>query len=310
MTAAREGSFTRAAGVLLLSEPAVSQQVRLLETTVGARLFERSPRRPIRLTDAGGLLLQTCESVFHQFDATLEQLDALGGAQTARVILGVGTSFGSYVLPPIVAAFQKEHPGISVVVDIETVPHWSEKLRRREVDLAVAAATIDDDEIVSHPLAQKELVWIGLSGHPLAGPEPVPLDALQSERLVLRPTPSSSRQALDRLAQAQGLALHPTFELAGTEACITAVASGMGIALVPYDAVLAREQPRSFAVLNVKGFPLKLNWSVIWRANELSAAATTFRDYLLHHYEEMAVETAPAGLSSAPPTVRVALGSA
>ena len=191
------------------------------------------------------------------------------------------------------AAFRQKHPGIAVVVDIETVPHWSEKLRRREVDLAVAAANVDDDETTSIPLAQKELVWIGLSGHPLAGPEPVPLDALRSERLVLRPTPSSSRQALDRLAQAHGIALRPTFELAGTEACITAVASGMGIALVPSDALLAREQPRTFAVLNVQGFPLRLNWSVIWRANELSAAATTFRDYLLHHYQDLASAISP-----------------
>src|SRR5437764_12142410 len=84
-TAAREGSFTRAARSLLLSEPAVSQQVKLLENVVGSRLFARSPRRPIELTDAGALLLQTCETVFHQFDATLQQLVVLRGMEAVRL---------------------------------------------------------------------------------------------------------------------------------------------------------------------------------------------------------------------------------
>jgi DNA-binding transcriptional LysR family regulator len=62
-TAAHQGSRTRAAGALLLSGPAVSQQMKLLEKIVGAQLFERSPRRPIRLTEAGTILLQTCEGL-------------------------------------------------------------------------------------------------------------------------------------------------------------------------------------------------------------------------------------------------------
>src|SRR6266508_5644937 len=135
--AAHESSFTRAADVLLLSEPAVSQQVKLLESTVGARLFDRSPRRPIRLTEAGGLLLKTCESVFQQFDDTLRQLDALRSAETARVSIGVGTHFGSYLLPPMVAAFHQKHPDITVVVNTEVVVQCNEKIRLREIDLAV-----------------------------------------------------------------------------------------------------------------------------------------------------------------------------
>jgi len=290
--AAHEGSFTRAAGVLLLSEPAVSQQVKLLEATVGTRLFDRSPRRPIRLTDAGGLLLQTCENIFQQFDATLQQLEALRGVDTARVSLGVGTGFGSYLLPPIVAAFGQENPGITVMVNIEMVGHWSEKVRRREVDLAVAAGNVDGNEVTSVPIAQKELVWIGLSSHRLAGTQSIPVEALRAERLILGLPLSSSRKALGRLAEAHGIVLQPAFELAGIEARMTAVTSGMGIALVPSDAVLSRERSRSLAVLNVEGFPLQLNWWLIWRADGLSAAASTFRDYLLRYWDKASAHPA------------------
>jgi DNA-binding transcriptional LysR family regulator len=300
-TAAREGSFTRAAHTLLLSEPAVSQQVKLLENVVGARLFTRSPRRPISLTDAGGLLLQTCESVFQQFDATLEQLEALRGAEAARVSLGVGTSFGSYLLPPVVASFGQKYPGITVTVGIEMSGHWDEKVRRREIDLAVVTDHVDDHELTGVPFAEKSLVWIGLSGHPLAGSEPAPVEALRDERLILGPPLSSSRRALDRLAEAHGMALRPAFELAGTQAFITAVTSGMGIALVPYHAMLSREMPRGLAVLNVTGFPLPLEWSLIWRGQDLSPAASIFKDYLLQYRHKNAARL-PSPQKSPPTT--------
>lgn len=287
-TAAREGSFTRAARTLLLSEPAVSQQVKLLENVVGTRLFTRSPRRPIALTDAGGLLLQTCESVFQQFDATLDQMEALRGVEAARVSIGVGTSFGSYLLPPIVAAFGQKHPGITVTIGIEMSGHWDEKVRRREIDLAVVTDHVDDHELTGVPFAEKQLAWIGLSGHPLAVDDAAPFEALRDERLILGPPNSSSRRALDRLAETHGISLHPSFELAGTQAFITAVTSGMGIALVPYHAMLSREMPRGLAVLKVEGFPHALKWSVIWRDGELSVAASAFKDYLMRYRHETA----------------------
>ena len=296
-TAAHEGSFTRAARALLLSEPAVSQQIKLLESVVGTRLFARSPRRPIQLTDAGDLLLHTCDTVFDQFESTLQRLQALQGAEAARVRLGVGTSFGSYLLPPIVSAFGQKHPEIALNVGIEMSGHWDEKVRRREVDLAVVTGDVDDRELVSVPFARKELVWIGLPGHPLASGDAAPIEALAGERLVLGPPHSSSRKALEHLARAQGVALHPAFELAGTQAFITAVRSGMGIALVPYNAVSSPDGS-PLAVLNVAGFPLRLVWSLVWRHDdELSPAATKFRDYFLRHHRGSGTRPSPVTVS-------------
>ena len=74
----------------------------------------------------------------------------------------------------------------------------------------------------------------------------------------------------------------------------------MGIALVPYHAVRSRELSRSVAVLNVEGFPLRLNWSLIWRADELTSAAATLRDYLVRYQHKTAagLPAASAALSS------------
>ncbi|HTE86162.1 MAG TPA: LysR family transcriptional regulator [Dehalococcoidia bacterium] len=279
--AAREHSFTGAARVLLLTEPAVSQQVKLLEATVGAQLFERRPRRPIRLTDAGWLLLRTCESVFQEFEATLKQIEALQSTNPARVSLAVGSGFGSYLLPGMVAAFRQGHPSIPVTVNIEAPALRIEKVRRREADLAVITGDVDEQELTSLPLAEKDLVWIALSGHRLANAGTVAVEALRDERLIIGSPPSAESRALDWIAETYGVVLHPAFELAGTEACVTAALSGMGVALVPYSTVLSRELSQSVAVLDVEGFPLRLNWSLVWRTDDLSPAGCAFRDHLL-----------------------------
>ena len=283
-TAAHQGSFTRAAEVLFLSEPAVSQQIKLLEACVGAQLFERLPRRPIRLTDAGWLLLRTSEHIFQEFEATLQQIDSLQGAEAARVSLGTGTGFGSYLLPPIVSAFRQEHPSIPLTVNVEVDGRWIEKIRRREIDLAVISKDVDDQEITAIPFTEKALVWIALAGHHLVGEGTIPVEALRDERLIIASPPSAASRALERLAATRGIVLQPTFELARTEACITAVLSGMGIALVPNATVLSRELSATVAVLNVEDFPLRFNRSLVWRTNELSPAACTFRDYLLGYW--------------------------
>ena len=278
---AHQGSFTRGAEALFLSEAAVSQQVKLLETIVGVQLFDRKPRQPVSLTDAGSLLLQTCESVFRRLEDTLQQLNDLSGAGARRVSLGVGTCFGSYVLPPILAGFQQANPGILLTVRSELVGHWPERVRRREMDLAVATNYVECEGLSSVQFGQKELVWVAASGHQLAGRTAVSFDELKNEPLIVGPAGSSTRRALDLLIDAQGVVLHPVFELASNEACITAVVSGMGVALVPYPTALSRELSRSIAFLNVEGFPLRLDWSLVWRTNDLSPAAAAFRDYLL-----------------------------
>jgi DNA-binding transcriptional LysR family regulator len=279
--AARERSFTGAAKALLLTEPAVSQQIKLLEATVGAQLFERRPRRPVRLTDAGWLLLKTCESVFQEFEATLRQIETLQSATPARVSLAVGSGFGSYLLPSMVAAFRDRYPDIPVTVNIEAPALRLEKLRRREADLAVITGEIDERELACIPLAEKDLVWVAPRGHRLAGLKNIPVIFLRDERLIIGTPPSSESRALDWIAATYGVVLHPTFELGGTDACVTAALSGMGVALVPYSTVQSRDLSQSIEVLDVEGFPLRLSWSLVWRTDDLSPAAAALRDYLL-----------------------------
>jgi len=92
---AQEGSFTRAAQDLFVSEPTVSEQIKLLEQVVGASLFSRASRRPIRMTMAGEKLVEAVNQVFGCLEDALRDIAALQRATEGRVAFGAGRGFGA-----------------------------------------------------------------------------------------------------------------------------------------------------------------------------------------------------------------------
>jgi DNA-binding transcriptional LysR family regulator len=264
------------------SEAAVSQQIKLLEIAVGARVLERVPGRPIRLTEAGRRLFATCESVLQHLEGTLGELEALGRLEQGQVVVGAGTYFGSYLLPPIYASFQRLVPGVRTLLFITNSTTSLAALRQGEIDLAIVGGGIEDDGLTGTQLAQKDLVWIAPRDHGLARVSNIPLGTLNADRLILSPGASPKRKSLDKVAAESGVTLQAKLELRGVEAQVTAVRGGLGIAAVPYH-VMSRYEGTSLGVLSVEGFPLRTSWSLVWRAHDLSPAATAFRDHLLSH---------------------------
>lgn len=128
-SAARLGSFSKAAHELSLTQPAVSQAVRRLETALGARLFQRH-HRTIRLTDAGGRLYADVTDGFSRILATARQIGR--AARGDHVTLLVSTAFATYWLVPRLAAFRQQHPDVEL--RLETLD--------KDVDIAAEATSL------------------------------------------------------------------------------------------------------------------------------------------------------------------------
>src|SRR5919198_1057485 len=134
---ARERSFTRAARALALSQPSVSHQVAALEQEVGARLLDRAPGG-LRLTRAGGLLLEHADAIAARFDLAALQLAEI--AEDERTLLRIGafpTALADFV-PSAVAQVRARHPGARVTVDEGAADELPDRVRSGELHLAVA----------------------------------------------------------------------------------------------------------------------------------------------------------------------------
>jgi DNA-binding transcriptional LysR family regulator len=274
----REGGFAKAAEALYLSEPTVSDQVRMLERLVGTRLLERAPgRRSVVLTEAGSIMLQAGQEALQALERGVSAVSALRGSTGGTVVVGTGADFGDYVLPRLYERFRHIQPGITVRIEVDDHRRVIESLKRRRLDLAVLVGPFSDPDLVVEPLSEFDMLLVGPVGHRFAAGNPVPFRDMLSEPLIL---PSgSARAVLERLAL--GAALRVVLEANSADARLQAAKEGLGIAAVTTYSAQPYLNSGELCVLNVREFPIPLLWSVVFQEDHLSDAARSFKAHLL-----------------------------
>ncbi len=288
-----EQSFRRAADVLQLSQPTVSDQIKQLEQAVGARLFERSSgRRRVELTAAGRILLQTCDDIFQALERTARVFDSMHGLEGGTIAFGTDPHFGGYLLPRIYDDFRRTYPTITVHLEVDAGHRVADLLKQRRLDLAVLVGPIASAELTSEPLAALDQVVVGQPGHRLAQAGRVPLQALADEQLVLPDQFAVSRQVFERMVVEAGIRLRVSLEVNNLDARKKAVMGGLGIAVLSTYSVADELATGQLALLDVEGFPLRLPWFIVYPRGPLSPAARAFRDHLLGYREQVEGMTA------------------
>lgn len=140
--AARLGSFTKAAEALFLAQPSVSIHVRDLERSLGVPLFERLGRG-VRLTEPGELLYDYAKRIFALEADAGDALAAFRGAETGTVAVGASSTPGVYLLPPLLARFRTEHPGVKLELHISDTGDVETRLVDLSVDIGVVGAPVE-----------------------------------------------------------------------------------------------------------------------------------------------------------------------
>ncbi len=278
----RQRSFARAADDLCLSQPAVSAQIKELETILGVRLLVRSRgRRQIDLTPAGEVLLASCAEIEDMLERTDKALSAFRGLEHGTVTFGASLYFGAYLLPRVHTAFRQSQPGVHVTQEIGDVPDLLDGVRRHRFDLVVVAGPVDDPALVAEPLGSYDVVLVGRPGHRLQHGPPAPFAALRSEQLLLPKPTFFLRSIMHRLAAEAGITLQVAMEANHIEAKLHAVADGVGIAPVGSHAAVPGITAGQLAILQVEGFPIRIDYAVVHQKGNLSTAAGLYRRHLL-----------------------------
>ncbi len=288
-TIAHEGSFTKAAEVLSLSEPSVSEHIKSLEHVLGISLFDRAPARPARLTEGGSRLLTAVEEVLARLEDALGELESLKRGEEGSVALGCSPLFYQELFPMLLASFRLEFPGINVSTKIGIDDTLTELLGKGHIDLAVTSSPIGDPHTTTLRWAERDLVLVGPPGHALEGQTPHPFHTLSNEPLIMNPTRhnNSIREILEQKAAEAGVSLQFGWEASGAETQLNAVRSGMGITALPYYAVSARALGKEVSILSVEGFPIRSSWYLAWSTGEVSPAANTLKNHLMSKRAEI-----------------------
>lgn len=300
-TAARLGSFSRAAEALFMTQPADSAHVRQLERRFGLRLFRQAGRRLV-LTEAGHRLLAYADELFRLLAAVETGMRALRTLEAGSLRVVADTTAGAYIVPHYLGRFHRLHPGVEVTLQVANRAAVEAALRDMQADLGVLGHVPDGTGLVQDPFLANPLVAVGPPDHPWADPRgprwatagelPGPPDpakaspgatlaALLQAPLLVREPGSGTRAALERAAGEAGSRVRPILELGSNAALKEAVAAGLGVAVLSWYAVRHEVAAGRLSVLAVAGLPLERHWYVACPRGPLSPAAAAFRTLLL-----------------------------
>lgn len=276
---ARNESYSRAAGELHLTQPAVSVQIRNLEDSVGTPLLEYVGRR-LYLTDAGRELYSAASSVLETLDRFAMLVADLKGLKQGRLRLSAVTT-AKYFMPRLLGVFCARYPGVDAELKVGTRAEVIARLEHNADDLCVMGQPPQAMNVVAEAFLDNELVVIARDDHPLAGRRRIALGRLVEEPFLMREAGSGTRMALEALLAASDLQARTRMEFASNEAIKQAVLGGLGVAVVSRHALAADAHDSGITELDVAHFPLRRHWYVVHPAEKrLSVLAQEFLRFL------------------------------
>ena len=272
-TVARLGNFTRAAELLYLTQPTVSQQIAALEAQLGAPLIERLPRQ-LRLTPAGAALLPYAEQLLALADAGAEAARAAAGLADRTLRLGAGHTLATYLLPDLLSRYRELYPQRLARLSVGNTAELLELVAADAVELALVGSPAEHAKVVVTPFMHDRLVVIVAPEDAWATRTVVDLAEIKERVLLTREPGSALHATVEQLLGVAALTGDNVILLGETEAIKRCVEAGLGVALIQGIAVEREVAAGILYALRLRVAETGRTYASARRAaRELSAAA-------------------------------------
>ncbi|MFK0295538.1 LysR family transcriptional regulator [Streptomyces sp. NPDC090442] len=267
LATAEELNFTRAAERLFISQPALSKQIRQLETGLRVRLFHRD-RRTVTLTEAGAALLPRARELLGLWDETQRAVSDAAAAAAAVLTLGVSTSVGRGLLPAIRAQFAERRPNWRIQVRQVSWDDGTAGLAGGTADLALLWLPFPGQEAFTVEVVATEPRWVALpAGHRLADAAEVPFAELLDEPFLALPESAGAlRDHWLATDERGGRPVRIGAVVAGADETFEAVEEGLGVVLLAAGNAAIYRRPGVVARPVVGLSPSQL--ALAWRADD------------------------------------------
>lgn len=232
---AKAGSVTGAARELAVSQPAVSQAIRQLESQLGADLFYRAAKG-VRLTREGQLLFSYVEKGYEQMELGLEKLLRLQNMEGGEIRIGASDMTLQYFLLPYLERFHEKYPDIKMVVTNAPTPETLTFLEEGKIDFGVVSTPFDGQkglEIV--PVREIEDVFVGGRRFIAYKNRTLDLQELESLPMICLEKNTSTRSYMDAYLLKNGVQIQPEFELATSDMIVQFALRSLGVGCVVRD---------------------------------------------------------------------------
>ena len=266
-TIAETGSFTACGRKLHVSQSAISRQILLLEDELGEPLFLRVGRQ-VRMTAAAESLVQLGQRVFQDVNDTVGRITDRTGELRGTLRLSGGMTVCLYVFPPLLKHLRRVHPHLEMRLTVATANRSVEEIRAGRIDAGLLTLPVEEPDLVAVPAIREELLLMTTPTHPLARRKKVTPQDLAEEPFVMFEPGSGTRRVIDRFFAGQNIEPIVVMDTENVEIIKAMVKTGLGISIVPYQAIAREVQARQLFCTRIEGHELyrETGW-VYARAN-------------------------------------------
>jgi DNA-binding transcriptional LysR family regulator len=295
---ANQASFRRAAEVLYITQPAVTQQIKALEEELGSRLFDRSGGK-VRLTAAGEVLLRHAGEAEATLSRAVEEIGSLEGEVRGALRVAASTTIAQYVLPRLLAEFARQHQGVQLELESANTQRVVEAVANGDAPIGLIEGPAHNQELVVERWLEDELVLVVPAGHEWAEEE-IALSALGSAKLLVRERGSGTREVIEQALKRAGAPIQRMqigMELGSTEALLACIEAGLGVGFASRFSLERQRALGTLAAVKVKGLRIAREFSIVRpRGPKSNGLAEIFAAHLTAFAR--AVETQRAGRRS------------
>ncbi|MBX4892960.1 LysR family transcriptional regulator [Rhizobium bangladeshense] len=232
LAVAAQGTFTKAAELLHVAQPALSQLVRELELTLGVRLLDRTTRR-VELTEAGREFQGAAIKIMEDLHVAIDNAGQLAERKRGRIVIAVPPLLAAVMLPPAIQELHNAYPGLKVVIMDARNDIIVDAVRSGQVDCGVGTFSTLEGNIERSALARDELMLFCPPTSRFSSSSSVDWVQLSGEPLITLTRDSGIRLLVDIGFETAQIEMKPAYEVTQITTALALVRAGLGVAVLP-----------------------------------------------------------------------------
>lgn len=269
ITVAKAKSYTKAAEILNITQPAVSQHIKFLEDEYGVNIVKKSGRGFV-LTEEGEILFKYAEEIELLYRALESKLKNKTGILKTYNI-GASMSIGGYVLPYILAKYKKIYQNINILLQVNNTEEILEKLIEGKIDFSVIEGTFDRNKFKYKKFKDDELVLAVSPEHYFSKAQEVSMDEVLNGNLILREKGSGTREIFENKILELGYNLddmHCCMEIGSISAIKSLIESNLGYSIISRETIKKEIADRTIKAVPIKGIRIFREFNFVYLNEE------------------------------------------
>lgn len=277
---AQTRSMSKAAKLLYISQPTISQKIQEIEDEYQVKLFERYSKT-LFISEEGEALLIKANQILGLYDE-IELLFTKGKLFPLKI--GATLTIGSTIISPLLKKLKDNYQEITFQVYIDNTNVIEEKLLNNSLDIALVEGTIINQDIIVLPVIKDQVLFVCANDYPIDSTKVISLDELKKHPFIDREQGSGTRNQLDECLKDNNIYLDPAWQCHSWEAVKQAVLNNHGIALMPMKIIEHEIKEQTIQILNVNNIIIERDFSICYHKNKtlnkkMQAFVKTCRNY-------------------------------